>query len=388
MIKSEVKAQFFGLPTYLLKSILKVLNKKGITPIKVNTFYSKSNIVKVKFGFPEIISKFEPKYVSKSIKKIELKIKNRVYSNEREILKINDVLVLSDEGLVISNDEILLDNYYGNVLNEKGRLRKIGFFSIKFHVQFMLSKIFMPKKTITVEKAFVITTRWSSNYFHWMTDVIPKIGILDNNYEGYSNIVINKIKYDFQYDSLKYFEHKYNFIQANQATGILVKQALIPVNAGAGYQNIKYVNSIYKKIVDDLNSFSRIFISRENARKRKLKNQNELDILLNNYGFNKIILENFKFEDQVRIFGQAEIVIAPHGAGITNIIFSNENIDLIELVPGYKTKNYLMYSEIAAFKKINYYLVVDNSRKKNFSKKSFKANILELEKILKKLINI
>jgi hypothetical protein len=102
---------------------------------------------------------------------------------------------------------------------------------------------------------------------------------------------------------------------------------------------------------------------------------------------NTKILENLKFEEQVRIFSQAEMVIAPHGAGITNIVFSNRNTDLIELVPGYKTKNYLMYSEIAAFKKINYYLIVDNSIKKNYSKKTFNANIFEIEKILKKLIN-
>jgi len=35
--------------------------------------------------------------------------------------------------------------------------------------------------------------------------------------------------------------------------------------------------------------------------------------------------------DQVRLFSQAEIVVAPHGAGLTNILFA-ENLIVIELL--------------------------------------------------------
>jgi len=37
------------------------------------------------------------------------------------------------------------------------------------------------------------------------------------------------------------------------------------------------------------------------------------------------------FSDQVRLFSQAEIVVAPHGAGLTNILFA-ENLIVIELL--------------------------------------------------------
>jgi capsular polysaccharide biosynthesis protein len=36
---------------------------------------------------------------------------------------------------------------------------------------------------------------------------------------------------------------------------------------------------------------------------------------------------------QIEKFADAEIVIAPHGAGIANIIFAPENATLIELLP-------------------------------------------------------
>ncbi|WNN91858.1 glycosyltransferase family 61 protein [Gloeocapsopsis dulcis] len=48
------------------------------------------------------------------------------------------------------------------------------------------------------------------------------------------------------------------------------------------------------------------------------------------FGFVSYVLEDMNLADEVKLFSQAKIVIAPHGAGLTNIIFS-QNLTLIEL---------------------------------------------------------
>lgn len=47
-------------------------------------------------------------------------------------------------------------------------------------------------------------------------------------------------------------------------------------------------------------------------------------------GFVAYTLEDMSFSDQVRLLSQAEMVVAAHGAGLTNIIFS-QNLIVIEL---------------------------------------------------------
>jgi len=44
-----------------------------------------------------------------------------------------------------------------------------------------------------------------------------------------------------------------------------------------------------------------------------------------------LLLTPGKYELSARLFSQAEIVVAPHGAGLTNILFA-ENLIVIELL--------------------------------------------------------
>ena len=78
-------------------------------------------------------------------------------------------------------------------------------------------------------------------------------------------------------------------------------------------------------------SFSpNIFISRKKAGRRRIVNEDELIEKLSRLGFVAYTLEDMSVAEQVRLFSQAEIVVAPHGAGLTNMIFS-EKVAVIEL---------------------------------------------------------
>jgi hypothetical protein len=51
-------------------------------------------------------------------------------------------------------------------------------------------------------------------------------------------------------------------------------------------------------------------------------NETEVESGLKSYGFKTYLLEKMSLREQVILFAQAKIVIAPHGAGLTNLIFS------------------------------------------------------------------
>jgi capsular polysaccharide biosynthesis protein len=54
--------------------------------------------------------------------------------------------------------------------------------------------------------------------------------------------------------------------------------------------------------------------------------------MLEPHGFVPCTLESLGIKEQIELFYDAEMVVAPHGAGLTNILFS-QSIDLVELHP-------------------------------------------------------
>lgn len=83
--------------------------------------------------------------------------------------------------------------------------------------------------------------------------------------------------------------------------------------------------------VNKLQDYARIYISREKAQHRKVINEDEIMDLLEPYGFKRVILELEPVSRQIEIFHSAKIVVAPLGAGLTNLLFSNPETKVIEL---------------------------------------------------------
>ena len=63
-------------------------------------------------------------------------------------------------------------------------------------------------------------------------------------------------------------------------------------------------------------------MSRKGASSRHVLNEDKVIEVLREFGFSSYCLEAMSFCDQVRLFHDAEIVVAPHGAGLANMLFS------------------------------------------------------------------
>ncbi len=48
-------------------------------------------------------------------------------------------------------------------------------------------------------------------------------------------------------------------------------------------------------------------------------------------GFQAIDPANYSYEQQIRLFRQAEFIVAPHGAALTNLLYSSAGVKVIEL---------------------------------------------------------
>jgi capsular polysaccharide biosynthesis protein len=75
----------------------------------------------------------------------------------------------------------------------------------------------------------------------------------------------------------------------------------------------------------------RIYIDRRAGPNRRLANEDDVVIALERMGFTCVRLEAMRLAEQIALFGNAEIIVAPHGAGLANLVHAQPGCGLIEL---------------------------------------------------------
>lgn len=76
-----------------------------------------------------------------------------------------------------------------------------------------------------------------------------------------------------------------------------------------------------------------IYISRLDSRKRRMRNEEQLVKSLEKLGIKHVSMTGMTLDDQISVLSRAKLVIAPHGAGLTNILYSGSGAHLYELFP-------------------------------------------------------
>lgn len=83
----------------------------------------------------------------------------------------------------------------------------------------------------------------------------------------------------------------------------------------------------------------RLYVTRSDAKKRRIANEAELLPLLAKRGFEIVAPGKLSFREQVARFMWTDAVVGPHGAGLTNILFSPKASRVLEIFPANKVKN-------------------------------------------------
>ncbi len=85
----------------------------------------------------------------------------------------------------------------------------------------------------------------------------------------------------------------------------------------------------------------RVFISRRRARGRRLLEEDALAPMLREHGFERVEMETLNFDAQVRLMGETAVLAAPHGAGLTNMMFCAPGTQVVEIADtGFPNPNF------------------------------------------------
>jgi capsular polysaccharide biosynthesis protein len=76
---------------------------------------------------------------------------------------------------------------------------------------------------------------------------------------------------------------------------------------------------------------TQLYISRAHAYRRRLPHEDRIEALLQSAGFEIIYPEEMTLKEQIKVFSRAKTIVAPHGAGLSNMIWRTENCRIVEI---------------------------------------------------------
>jgi capsular polysaccharide biosynthesis protein len=209
----------------------------------------------------------------------------------------------------------------------------------------LLSKLKLTNPNIyEIEKCGFVQSIWGENYYHFLTEELPNIIKLKN----YNSSIPLMINYNNKYikDILSVCNFNENsFIKRDDSNCFKVKEFYFTNMAISGKPARDELLLVQKHLSSILgidftplknNSLKQIgiYIKRNEHERRVLNNDEIINHLKSNYiNIEWIIFESINMLDTIKLFNKASIVISPHGAGLTNMLFCREGITIIEFMP-------------------------------------------------------
>ena len=236
-----------------------------------------------------------------------------------------------------------------------------------------------------------------NNYFHFLFDVVAKLNLCDEI------IPLKNINYFYLPGSFHWqkkilstfniFEDR--IIDSRDFRHIKADEILAMEHPwyqkGYVQDQIKHLPEwiIYSlrdrflKCAKKFKTSDKIFIDRSDSMYNhcKLVNNDEVIEFLSNNGYQSYQVSKLDFFEQIYLFNNAKIIIGPHGAAFTNIIFSKVGLKIVEFVPyNHKTVKCEKISNILGFN----YKKIKLKNINNFSKENgdMRLDLNDLEQII------
>jgi hypothetical protein len=175
---------------------------------------------------------------------------------------------------------------------------------------------------------YSLLAMWSTSYYHWFHDVLPRLEVALPHLPNGTRFLINDCPAAWQLDTLAAYGIKGEDLEIQPSDSrTKIERLWFATPAGqTGFGS----QGLLKKVSDRLRSHFRtpteeslcgLYVSRSQSRCRRVVNEGELLAEMSAENFKKVHCEDLSIKEQISLFWNARWVLAPHGAGLTNIMF-------------------------------------------------------------------
>ncbi|WGQ07988.1 glycosyltransferase family 61 protein [Pedobacter gandavensis] len=223
-------------------------------------------------------------------------------------------------------------------LNEYSLLDVNRYTKCVTHKHYLKKVLIKPKRKLGPGKYLLVHDEWTNEHYHWFCDLLPRLFVIKEQLKDYI-LLLPDSSYvrNIGLQSLEFFELQpaaIEFIKEKE----LVKMKNVSIlthTCLTGYVNAKIIREMkafttQKLKIDPAAPASKIYISRDKARYRKILNEPEIQSVVKDFGYEVIRYEDLSWKEQIAKTSSAESLVSIHGAGLINMFYMQEHGSVLE----------------------------------------------------------
>jgi len=269
--------------------------------------------------------------------------------------ELHDVTVHSSAGIVQIGNEVLYESLAHTDATSQGYEVTDG-------------KLFLQPRHVThlAGTHITILAGVKANYFHSIIERVARLAIVQPHYfNEASSILVTEgaMAQDFALGRLG-LPPPLKRRAATDEEAFRVDRLIFPWTVHGDGDFHPCLVDIYDRIAVGIGNSAqdlpkRVYVDRRGAELRPLLNEDEVIGKLRPFGFVPVKPESLALEDQVRLFRDATAIVAPHGAGLTNLGYCRPGTIVLELLmDGYVN---WCFRRLAAIRGLRYDCVLGRS---------------------------
>ena len=191
---------------------------------------------------------------------------------------------------------------------------------------------------------FNLVQKWGYGYFHFVCEILPRILYYVKHQDKFINKKIFFLLYfndNFILQYLKLLTNEIANIQIvpydnNNVYNIEDIDTYLITPTICGNPSLEGISLIKHYYLNKIVPFDECCILiKRNEVDRRIENFDEVySYLRDNYKEDKwVVFDKQSVEETMYLFNNAKVIIGSHGAGLSNIVFGNENTQVLEFVP-------------------------------------------------------
>lgn len=251
----------------------------------------------------------------------------------------NETFIATLPGCLITwyRDPEKSDDFYPAILNRDGRaldMREVRFRPLH------AATLRTAEQPVSLEKATWFVERVYHNHSHWLTAHLPKLLLLRER--GMLGDVLLPPERSAAIDgSLRMLGLEPEQFQTfDLARPLFVEQLTIMGTDRFRPELLQMIPQAFGVTGADA-PHRKVFISRLKASRRRLVNEDEVWALLEPLGFERVLMEEMTFAAQAELMRETAVLVAPHGAGLTNMVFCPRGAHIVEIADlGFPNPNF------------------------------------------------
>lgn len=235
-------------------------------------------------------------------------------------------------------------------------------------------------------KVLDLTSPGGKFYSHFLFDLLPKLHIIKSmgvDVNFFDKIIINYKDLPFIKESFKLLNIDFSKVEGRSPENRLLRSHFfvsISEPRDALYTSdwiVDFIRNTFSSTLP-LKSSSSIYLSRNLGSKRIIVNESDFIADIKAAGIDVVYCENNSVKQNAEIFRAANIVVAPHGAGLANIVFCRAGTTVVELFSSHWSDEFWKLASACGLNYIPVQVERENGAMANIQSLDYESSYLAL----------